>query len=162
MRTLAKLNPLVLFFMPGSILCLIGSFIAVLLFFGRPIFGFTTHTMITGAMTALVGLQFIIISFTINLIKVEENDNDHSQLLNRLATNIPHNSILFLGIIILFAGLVGFAILVRAWRLEEYQRFFWPGGLVFALSFIVGGFQLISLTFTLSQFKNRTGNEISA
>ena len=162
MRTLAKFNPLTLFFVPGAILWGIGIAVAAVLFIGGPINGFEIHTIITGLMGALLGSQLIIISFVINLFTVGENDQSHSRMLTRLASHISHNGILFLGIVVLLVGVVWYAILVRAWRFEVYNAFLWTEELVFALSFIIGGFQLIPLAFILSQLKKRTSPPVSA
>ena len=157
MRILSKYVPLALFGVPGLILWLLGTGIAILLFIRGPIAGFTTHTSITGAIFALIGFQLIVLSFAMSLYATETHNRKSNQVSAPIAANIPQLASGVLGFILLFAGIGWFSILVRTWWLEESGQFLMTESLVMALSLIVGSLQLISLMFILRAISLRRG-----
>ncbi|MDX6414206.1 MAG: hypothetical protein QOH23_1616 [Gaiellaceae bacterium] len=151
LRLILVYNPTFLFLVPGAVMSLAGSIIALLVFLEVPVFGrnLLVHSLIFGCLLILIGVQAIGLGLSARAFGVyfiSEQDRLFQKLRGKL--RLEHG--LALALLVLAAGLALFGIVVGKWAANGFGTLREERLAILAFTVIAVGAQIFFTSFLLS------------
>ncbi len=151
LRVILVYNPTFLFLIPGAVLLLAGSLIALLVFVEVPVFGrgLYVHSLIIGCLMILIGVQAIGLGLSARAFGVyfiSEQDRLFQKLRSRL--RLEHG--LVLALIVGAAGLALMGIVIGRWASHGFGTLREERLAILAATVVAVGAQIFFTSFLLS------------
>ena len=151
LRLILVYNPTFLFIVPGTVMFLAGSIIALLVFLEVPVFGrnLLVHSLIFGCLLILIGVQAIglgLCARAFGVYFIGEQD----RLFQRLRGKIRLEHGLALAFLVLFGGLALIGIVIGKWAASGFGTLREERLAILAFTVIAVGAQIFFTSFLVS------------
>jgi hypothetical protein len=151
LRLILVYNPTFLFIVPGTVMFLAGSLIALLVFFEVPVFGrsLLVHSLIFGCLLILIGVQAIGLGLCARAFGVYFiGEQDH--LFQRLRSKLRLEHGLAFALLVLAFGLALFGVVVGKWAAGGFGTLREERLAILAFTVIAVGAQIFFTSFLVS------------
>jgi glycosyltransferase involved in cell wall biosynthesis len=151
LRLILVYNPTFLFIVPGTVMFLAGSLIALLVFLEVPVFGrsLLVHSLIFGCLLVLIGVQAIGLGLCARAFGVYFiGEQDH--LFQRLRSKLRLEHGLAFALLVLAAGLGLFGVVVGKWAAGGFGTLREERLAILAFTVIAVGAQIFFTSFLVS------------
>ena len=151
LRLILVYNPTFLFILPGMVMFLAGSIIALLVFLEVPVFGrsLLVHSLIFGCLLILIGVQAIGLGLCARTFGVYFID-EHDRLFQRLRGRLRLEHGLALALLVLAGGLAIFGIVIGKWAAHGFGTLREERLAILAFTVIAVGAQIFFTSFLVS------------
>jgi glycosyltransferase involved in cell wall biosynthesis len=151
LRLILVYNPTFLFIVPGTVMFLAGSIIALLVFLEVPVFGrnLLVHSLIFGCLLILIGVQAIglgLCARAFGVYFIGEQD----RLFQRLRGKIRLEHGLALALLVLFGGLALIGLVIGKWAASGFGTLREERLAILAFTVIAVGAQIFFTSFLVS------------
>jgi glycosyltransferase involved in cell wall biosynthesis len=151
LRLILVYNPTFLFIVPGAVMFLTGSIIALLVFLEVPVFGrsLLVHSLIFGCLLILIGVQAIglgLCARAFGVYFIGEQD----QLFQRLRARLRLEHGLALALLVLAGGLTLIGIVIGKWAAHGFGTLSEERLAILAFTVIAVGAQIFFTSFLVS------------
>jgi glycosyltransferase involved in cell wall biosynthesis len=151
LRLILVYNPTFLFIVPGTVMFLAGSIIALLVFLEVPVFGrnLLVHSLIFGCLLILIGVQAIglgLCARAFGVYFIGEQD----RLFQRLRGRIRLEHGLALALLVLFGGLALIGVVIGKWAASGFGTLREERLAILAFTVIAVGAQIFFTSFLVS------------
>jgi hypothetical protein len=151
LRVILVYNPTFLFLLPGAVMLLIGSLVALLVFVEVPIFGrgLYIHSLIMGCLLIVLGVQAIGLGLSARAFGVYFI-SEQDQLFQRLRARLRLEHGLALALVVGTAGLALVGIVVERWASHGFGTLWEERLAILAATVITVAAQIFFTSFLLS------------
>ncbi len=151
LRVILVYNPTFLFIVPGTVMFLTGSIIALLVFLEVPVFGrsLLVHSLIFGCLLILIGVQAIglgLCARTFGVYFIGEQDH----LFERLRAKLRLEHGLALALLVLAGGLALIGVVIGKWAAHGFGTLREERLAILAFTVIAVGAQIFFTSFLVS------------
>jgi glycosyltransferase involved in cell wall biosynthesis len=151
LRLILVYNPTVLFLVPGAVMFVAGSIIALLVFLEVPVFGrnLLVHSLIFGCLLILIGVQAIglgLCARAFGVYFISEQD----QLFQRLRGKVRLEHGLALAFLVLVGGLALIGVVIGKWAAHGFGTLREERLAILAFTVIAVGAQIFFTSFLVS------------